>query len=302
GNIPQQLKWDPAFQQQTLEIYKSLTLKEWDKTENWHADVVIWPEAAIPMFYHHAFDFIADMDNLAENNNSAIISGVPHISSLQPDIAEANGERAEPAESKDKNAVYEYEIHNSIFAIGTGHGMYHKQRLVPFGEYVPLEKQIRGLIPFFDLPMSSFTPGKPNQKNLVVNKYEFAPFICYEIMYPELVQHNAKTADFLLTVSNDAWFGDSIGPKQHFEMARFRALELGKYLLRDTNTGITAIVDQNGHIVSESKSFERNTLRGTIYGVKGSTPFAEFGSAPILILCGVISTLIALLASRIKPR
>jgi len=296
GNIPQKLKWDPAFQQQTLDIYKSMTQDEWDTTKQangWHSDVIIWPEAAVPMFYHQAFDFIAEMNNLAENNNSTLISGVPHISS--PDLD------SEEPEQDNAVASSEYEIHNSIFAIGTGNGMYHKQRLVPFGEYVPLEKQIRGLIPFFDLPMSSFTPGKVNQKNLIAGRYEFAPFICYEVMYPELVQRNGKSADFLLTVSNDAWFGDSIGPKQHFEMARFRALELGKYLVRGTNTGITAIVDHNGQVVSESAAFQRNTLRGTIYGVNGSTPFGQTGSLPILLLCLVISALVALLARWLRP-
>lgn len=295
GNISQKLKWDPAFQDETLEIYKRMSLNEWKKTpenKDWHSDLIVWPEAAIPMFYHQAFDFIANIDELADKNNSTVISGIPHYATIKP---------ADEKDTETDKDEASYEIHNSIFAVGIGHGMYHKQRLVPFGEYIPLEKEIRsmrGLIPFFDLPMSSFTPGRPNQKNLVVGKYEFSPFICYEIMYPDLVQHNAKNADFLLTVSNDAWFGDSIGPKQHFEMARFRALEIGKYLVRDTNTGITAIVDLNGSVIGQSKSSERNTLRGTLFAVNGVTPFGQYGSKPILYFCGLLVLACAVMSFR----
>src|SRR5690606_3396032 len=119
--------------------------------------------------------------------------------------------------------------HNSIAVVGTAHddGVYHKQKLVPFGEYVPFQNLLRGLIPFFDLPMSSFTPGHPSQPNLHALGHDIAPFICYEILYPDLVATRSVGADVLLTISNDAWFGTSAGPHQHFQMTRLRALETG---------------------------------------------------------------------------
>src|SRR5690606_19599896 len=120
----------------------------------------------------------------------------------------------------------------------------------------PLESWLRGLIAFFDLPMSGFSAGPAGQDLLVANGYRIAPFICYEIVYPDLVADGARRADLLVTISNDSWFGASIGPLQHLEMARMRALETGRYLLRGTNNGVSAIIDHRGRILEQSPQFE----------------------------------------------
>lgn len=176
--------------------------------------------------------------------------------------------------------------HNSIAVVGTDSddGVYHKQKLVPFGEYVPLQGLIRGLIPFFDLPMSSFTPGSPRQPNLYALSHEIAPFICYEILYPELVASRTGSADVLLTISNDAWFGTSAGPHQHFQMTRLRALETGRWLLRGTNNGITAVVDHHGKVVERLPQFERDVLVSEYQPRQGETPFMLAGVWPTLLL------------------
>ena len=166
--------------------------------------------------------------------------------------------------------------------------MYHKQKLVPFGEFVPLEDAIRGLIPFFDLPLSSFSRGQPDQKILTAKGRTLAPFICYEIVYPELVRTLGNDADYLLTISNDAWFGRSWGPHQHLEMVRMRALEMGKYTLRGTNTGITALIDHKGDIQATIPQFRAGTLSGEIYMTEGRTPYSLWGHRPLLVLCGLI--------------
>lgn len=263
ANIAQEMKWDPAQRENIIRTYTTLTTPLWGST-----DLVVWPEAAFPVFYSDALPLIGAIDLQAEQAGAAFISGVPF---WEPGAGE-------------NDVIY----HNSIFAAGQGSGIYHKQTLVPFGEFVPLEGVIRGLIPFFDLPMSSFTPGAGDQEPLLAKGFSLAPYICYEIVYPELVRTLGKQADVLITISNDAWFGHSFGPLQHFEMARMRALEMGRYLIRATNTGITAIVDPQGVVVKRLPSFEQGVLRGEVFRTVGETPFARWGYWPLLGLCGVL--------------
>jgi apolipoprotein N-acyltransferase len=258
GNIPQESKWALEWRDKTTAIYQDLSKSEWGR------DLVIWPEAAIPQFAHEARDLLADLDYEAIKAGSAFVTGIPY--------ATWNNDRSEIL------------FYNSIMASGDGLGIYHKQQLVPIGEYIPFEKWIRGTIPFFDLPMSSFTWGPAEQGPLLVKGRTLAPFICYEIAYPSLVQR-LSNVDYLVTVSNDGWFGHSIGPAQHFQMVRMRAKETGRYIVRATNNGVTAFIDPQGHVVSQAPSFTRTVLRGEIYPAHGLTPWQRTGAWPVLLLC-----------------
>ncbi|CAA0083028.1 Apolipoprotein N-acyltransferase [Zhongshania aliphaticivorans] len=258
ANISQDKKWAYTQYWATLEKYDHASETLWPTS-----DLVIWPEAAIPALYHNAlsyFDYIAER---AEANNSALITGVPTRT--------------------------DDDMFNSVMVISGGDGIYHKQRLVPFGEYVPLGQYIRGLINFFDLPMSSFSRGGPNQNHLHVKGWQLAPSICYEIAYPDLIARSARNSDVLFTISNDAWFGNSIGPDQHMQMAQMRALENGRELIRVTGTGITAIVDHHGNIRTRIPSFIATTMQGEVHARNGSTPFTRFGSTPIIALCAMLA-------------
>ena len=257
GNIPQDQKWDPKHRNSIYQRYQSLTAAQWDK------DIVLWPEAAYPVFYHEALEVVSELDIKAAETSTTLISGVARWN-LAPGGQD--------------------EFFNSVFAIGTGSGMYDKQKLVPFGEYVPLASMLQGLIPFFNLPLANFIEGGDDQPPLLANGYQFSVYICYEIVYPELVRLQSLQRDFLITISNDAWFGRSWGPLQHFQMARMRALEVGRYLLRGTNTGITAIIDHRGQVLSRLPQFVAGTLEGTIYPVTGTTPFQRWGHRPVLII------------------
>lgn len=272
ANIPQEQKWDPSFLQPTYQLYHDLS------AQNWDADLIVWPETSIPRLYHRAQSFITRMDDLAKRHHTAIIAGIPYSS------------------PENRHRYY-----NSIIAFGDGSGVYHKKRLVPFGEYVPMEDMLRGLIEFFDLPMSNFSVGPDKHVLLDVHGIKLAPFICYEVVYPDLVNENLPAADVLITISNDTWFGDSHGPLQHMQMAQMRALETGRYLIRGTNNGVTALVDYHGKIISSLPQFTRGVLRGEVKAMQGLTPYADWGDHPLLILCGLGFLLIAMRRPQADP-
>ena len=166
---------------------------------------------------------------------------------------------------------------------------------MPFGEYVPLENLLRGLIGFFDLPMSSFSAGSADQKPLRAGAWRIAPFVCYEIAYGDLVAHDARDTDLLITISNDSWFGHSIGPWQHLQIAQMRGRENGRYVLRATNNGISAIIDHQGRIVAQTEQFVATTLTGEAEVMLGNTPYASLGSVPILAGCSLGLLIMALM-------
>ncbi len=261
GNIPQEIKWLPQQRLPTVNAYLAQTRQHWD------SDLVLWPETAVTALKDHFQAYLDTLNEEALNNETALITGIPFRYTEGP---------------------FRGEYHNSILAIGMGEGLYHKQKLVPFGEYIPLEQAIRGLLPFFDLPMSSFKQGDKDQALLKMEKgntlFLIAPFICYEIVYPEFVADMASESDLLITISNDAWFGNSLGPKQHMAIAQMRALETQRYLLRSTNTGITALVNHQGEIIKQLPTQQRATLTAMAEARQGSTPFMIMGLWPLLSL------------------
>jgi len=278
GNIPQDLKWQISMRDETRRIYHELTREIPADT------LVLWPESAMTEFYQSITDFIEDEGKQLADRNGALITGIPWRSVSDAGITYRNSIAAIPLRDNENGSER----------------VYHKQKLVPFGEYVPMQSLIRGLIPFFDLPMSGFTPGDPSQPNLQAMGHTVAPFICYEILYPQLVASRSHDADVLVTISNDAWFGTSAGPLQHFQMARLRALETGRWLLRGTNNGVTAVIDHQGRIVDALPQFERDVLYSQYQPRTGITPFMALGVWPWLVL-SVLLLLPAMLGRKKTP-
>jgi apolipoprotein N-acyltransferase len=265
GNIDQGVKWDPAESRRIIGTYVALSEPHWD------ADLLVWPEAAVTEFEHEATGLLEELDARGRRTGTAVVLGIPHAERM-PDGR--------------------IELHNAVRVVGAGDGRYLKRRLVPFGEYVPLEGLLRGLIAFFDLPTSHMAPGPDGQPLLDIGGLRAAMAICYEVVYPDLVRADAANADVLMTVSNDTWFGRSIGPLQHLEMAQMRALENGRWLLRATNNGVTAIVDVHGRVRERLPQFAAGVLRGTWRSASGTTPFTRYGELP-LALCGGLLLLLA---------
>lgn len=258
GNVPQNLKWDPAQLRAQLALYRNLTL------QGEHADLVVWPETAVPVLLEHADAYLDEIAQQLRAQDSALVTGVP---------------------VRQPNVRGESRYYNGVIANGNGSGLYLKQKLVPFGEYVPLQDALRGLIAFFDLPMSDFARGPAGQPLLQARGYRIAPYICYEVVYPEFAASLAADSQILLTISNDAWFGRSIGPLQHLQMAQMRALESGRWMIRATNNGVTALIDPHGQVQGILPQFEQGVLRGEIVPMQGQTPYLRWRGWPLAGLC-----------------
>ena len=261
GNVEQINKWDPNHFEKRKQRYLSLTRKHWD------SDLVLWPENSLTIFHHQLKESLLNPLAIeAKKNNTDIILGLPVLD----------------LETK--------EYFSSLMAINNSVKdssqiqFYHKSHLVPFGEYIPLESLFRGLITFFDLPMSGFTPGHYDQKLLTAAGQKIAPTICYEDAFGEDLIRFLPEATLLLNASNNAWYGDSFAPHQHLQISQMRALETGRYMMRVTTNGVSALIDHQGEITSRSPQFEAYVVTGFVQPRKGSTPYVLWGNTLILII------------------
>ena len=248
GNIPQDLKWHPDVRRPTIELYTELSRKHWD------ADLIVWPETALPAFYYEAESFLEDFEIEARENETDLLIGMLTL---------------------DEKGRHYY---NTMMSLGSERGQYHKDHLVPFTEYLPMKSLLGGLVAFMQVPMSDFSKGGSEQKPLKVANQYAGISICFEDAFGEEVINALPEATFLVNVSNDAWFDNSWAPPQHLQMARMRALETGRPMLRATNTGMTAIIDEKGEIKSLAEQFEVTSITNIIQPRGGMTLYAYTGN------------------------
>ena len=264
GNIAQSIKWQPEQEWPTMLKYLDLTRVNYD------ADLIVWPESAIPALEPAVQDYLDTVNRSAILNNSAIITGLINYNFESKEYFNALLVLGKKNTEDEQGYYYNHS------------NRYYKNHLLPIGEFVPFQELLRPIAPFFNLPMSSFTAGNYVQPNLIANNLHILPLNCFEIAFPtQLAANYTADTDMILTVSNDAWFGDSHGPHQHFEIARMRALEFGRPLVRATNNGITGMINHLGEVTAIAPQFEEVVLRGTVEFVKGDTPYSQW---PNLIL------------------
>jgi apolipoprotein N-acyltransferase len=245
ANIPQEKKWLPSQLKPTLEYYVSMSEAHPDSR------LIIWPETAVPAFSHQLErSFLRPLHARFDKQGQDLLLGIPVYD--------------------DKQRSY-----NALLSLGaSGRGRYFKRHLVPFGEFMPFAVLLKPLVEMFAIPMSSFSAGDARTPPLLtLAGMDAGASICYEDSFGEEIAQALPDAAFLVNASNDAWFGDSLAPHQHLEMARMRALETGRYLLRATNTGVSAIIDERGQLRKVLPQFERGSITADIQPRKGQTPF-----------------------------
>ena len=277
GNVPQNLKWQPEQRGATIDLYTRLSREHWD------SDLVIWPETALPAYFHQAQTFLQGLAREAKDNGGAtLLVGLPVMS-------ETDGEQ----------------YFNGVVRVGVAGAtekwpsqIYRKSHLVPFGEYIPLKSMLGGLLDILQVPMASFSRGAAVQPLLTLvdenkNEQRISVSICYEDAFGEEVIRNLPEATLLVNVSNDAWFGDSFAPHQHLQMARMRSMETSRPMLRATNNGVSAMIDHRGDVLTTSPQFEVAVLNGEVQPRSGETLYVKFGNWPVLFglfimlgLCG----------------
>mgnify|MGYP003634095917 CR=1 FL=1 len=264
GGVPQDQKWLPAQRGAIMDFYQSATASVPD------SDLVVWPEVAIPARHDRVDNYLLSIDREAKGSLQTVMLGI--------------------LEYSDERSV-EPQIFNSVFMLGTAERqVYRKRHLVPFGEYFPVPQGVREWMRMRNLPYSDLSAGDDVQPLLTAaNGAKIAVAICYEDAYGAEQLYAFPAADLLVNVSNDGWFGDSIAPHQHLQIAQMRALEVGRYAVRATNTGVSAFIGPDGELLQVGRQFESEVMTTDVRLRRGTTMYADFGNRPIIGLCLLIA-------------
>ena len=252
NNVPLEYKWEARHRQQIIDDYVRVSRRYPD------TDLIVWPEAAVPDY----------LDNLPpsfwhqlEQHPADFIFGLIY--------------RQGPPDSR--------RYYNSLIAFGSQTSLYHKQHLVPFGEYFPLQWLLQPLIDLLTIPLSNLSAWPTGQPPLQAAGVRLAASICYEDAFPLEWQNQVPTAGLLINVSEDRWFGDSLAPHQRLQMARFRVRETERAMLRSANSGLSAVIDWNADVLHQAPQFARAVVTARVQPRTGVTPYVAYGDLPALL-------------------
>lgn len=270
GNIPQEMRWRSSDRQKIIESY-------WSTTQDyWSSGLIVWPEAAIPGRSEDLQKHVLQPMSLkTRDKNTSLLTGI--------------------LVSNWMNREY----FNSMLLLGTNEGVYHKRHLVPFGEYYPFRELLSFMKSYIKIPMSDMSAGPKQQPLMQVKGNYLGVSICYEDVFSRDINLDLPQANILVNTSNDAWFGDSLAPHQHLEIAQMRSLEVERPMIRSSNTGRSAFIDYKGRVLHATEQFKAQTLTAQVQGREGSTPFLKF--ARVQPWLAVLILLVMLLALR-KPQ
>jgi apolipoprotein N-acyltransferase len=277
GNIDQSVKWDESFQKETLKIYEKLSFK----VAEGNPDLIIWPETATPFFFQDAKEYQPLILDIPKKTNAFLLFGTPSYK-IQ------------------KGKVNHYNSAYLVSPSGELVGKYDKIHLVPFGEYIPMQ-DLLFFIGSLGEGIGDFKSGK-EIFNFALPQSKFGVLICFEIIFPDLCRRFVKRgANFLVTITNDAWFGRTSAPYQHFSMAVFRAVENRVFVARAANTGITGFIDPRGKILKEGRIFTEEAMSGTIRLSSHKTFYTLWGDI-FAWICSASSLLLLAKALFLKPQ
>ncbi len=260
ANLSMRDKWDETLFWQLLQHYKDRVDALIGK-----ASLIVMPESAIPLPANYVSDFLDTLDIQAKNGGSSVLLGIP-----QP-----------------TNTGSETYYSNSIIALGASEGRYLKQHLVPFGEFIP--QPFERIIHWLSLPPANLKPGHKHQLLIKVQNHPIATLICYELAYPELLRKQLPEAEWIVSVSDDGWFGHSLAMYQQLQISQVLSLQTARYQVTANNDGLSSLIDMEGNISASLPAFHAGILEATLYSADGLTPWVYFGDTPILLLIFLIS-------------
>ena len=240
--------------QPTLDLYTEFS------QENWESDLIVWPETAISEFYHRAEGFIDELQRQAQVNNTDLLIGVLY---LDPDDGR---------------------YYNALVGLSEQRSLYFKRHLVPFTEYLPLRSLFGDIVDFMNVPMSSFSQGAIDQEPMLLAGHPIGMSICYEDVFGEEMVRVVPKSTLLVNVSNDGWFGGSSAAYQHQQIARMRALEAGRPLLRATNTGVSSVMNHKGELVVVSELNVVDVITADVQPQSGITPYVRWQNYAVVMV------------------
>jgi len=254
GAITPDEKWQLNHLEPTKTLYRTLN------EQAFGARLIVWPESAIPELANEIPRYLGEIQAESLAHEADVVMGVVRLGD--------NGE----------------DYYNSILSLTTGVAFYDKQHLVPYAEYFPVPGFVRQWLRLMTLPYSDFRAGFPDQPPLVAGGARLAPSICYEDAFGSALIATEARSNLLVNVTNDAWFGRSPARYQHLQIARMRALESGRYLLRAANDGVSALIGPRGELVGVAREYQPAVLRGTVFLRDGLPPYLQAGNRPVVWL------------------
>ncbi|STX29027.1 apolipoprotein N-acyltransferase [Legionella beliardensis] len=252
ANLSMRDKWDETLFWQLLERYQNAA-KSLLGTQ-----LIVMPESAIPLPPTYISDFLDSLNDDAKQAGSAILLGIPQPTSI------------------DESSYF-----NSLISLGKAKGVYLKQHLVPFGEYIPPAFQF--IINKLGIPDPNMKPGQSNQRLIQVHHHPIATLICYEIAYGNLLREQLPTAEWIVSISDDGWFGHSLALYQQLQMAQVRSLQAARYQIVANNDGLSAVIDTQGKIENFLPAYSEGVLKAAIFSATGKTPWVTLGDLPALV-------------------
>jgi apolipoprotein N-acyltransferase len=267
ANLSMRDKWDESLFWQLLLKYKQGIDQLMGKKQ-----LIVMPESAIPVPESYVSDFIDTMNRQATKVGSSILLGIP-----QP---------------TNQDETYYY---NTLIALGTAQGKYVKQHLVPFGEFIP--QPFEQLIRWLGIPSANLKPGKRNQQLIQVQEHPIATLICYELAYPQLLRKQLPLAQWIVSISDDGWFGHSLAMYQQLQMAQVLSMQTGRFQVVSNNDGLSSIINTQGNITTSLPALTSGVLEADIYPATGATPWIYLGDIPVLLI-----SLLTVLYSVVIPK
>jgi apolipoprotein N-acyltransferase len=264
ANLSMRDKWDETLFWQIIQRYQTAVNTLAGKTE-----LIVMPESAIPVPENYVNDVLDNMEKQVIQAGSAVVLGIPKPTNV------------------DDTAYY-----NTMTTLGEAHGSYSKQHLVPFGEFIP--KPFQKLANELGIPVANMRAGGGAQALLQIQHHPVASLICYELAYPDLLRKQLPEAEWIMSISDDGWFGHSLALYQHVQMAQVISLQTGRYQIMANNDGLSSVINSYGDIVASLPAFHSGILETSIKSTEGITPWVYWGDDPILVLCAFMLLIVGL--------